>query len=209
MTDTLWARMLSWIESVPGHVGVRILNFALSPDPEKPTANGMKPTPSTADRDPRRWTAPSRTSLTHADLACWLVDKETGLEADPAGLAAAAERVYRKLSGRLSRSVSPAGSQAILSRALHLTRAEFPFLEGVRAGKAPERCFEGLDERVHHVDVGEARQGLLAVLGTLLDLLVRFIGEELTVRLVRDVWPDLPSREPSQPGNSDGRATAP
>jgi hypothetical protein len=149
-----------------------------------------------------------RASLTHADLASWLLATEIGVEADPSNLSAATERVCQKLSRPLSRSISPAGFQAILSRALHLARAEFPFLEGVRAGRGPDACFEGLTEHVRDVEAGEASKGLRAVLGTLLDLLVRFIGEEITFRLVQEVWPDLPSREPSRPGNSDGRAAA-
>jgi hypothetical protein len=46
---------------------------------------------------------------------------------------------------------------------------------------------------------------MLAVVSALIDLLVRFIGEELAWRMMREVWPDLPSREPSQPGKSDGQ----
>jgi hypothetical protein len=104
--------------------------------------------------------------------------------------------------------VSPAGAQAILSRALSLARAEFAFLEGVRAGAAPEACFEGLRERMDDVQLVEANNALFAVLSALLDLLVTFIGEDLTLRLVREVWPDLPLREASRPGNSDGGEAA-
>ena len=42
-------------------------------------------------------------------------------------------------------------------------------------------------------------------MGLLLDLLVGFIGEDLTLRLVREAWPDLPLLAPSQPWNSDGQ----
>jgi len=133
-------------------------------------------------------------------MASWLLAKELGGEADPASLFGAGERVCQKLSVRLSRRVSPDGSHAILSRTLHLARVEFPFFEGVRAGRAPGMGLEGLDARLHDVDAGEARQGLLVVVRTLLDLLVGFIGEELTLRMVREVWPDLPSRQPTRPG---------
>jgi hypothetical protein len=142
------------------------------------------------------------TTVARSDLARSLLAKEITGEADPRGLSQAAERVGQKLSRRLSRSVSAAGSQAMVSRALHLTRAEFPFLEGVCAGTPPEACFEGLIERVHNVEAGEA---LVALLGTLLDLLVGFIGEDLTMRLVREVWPELPLLEPNRPGNPDGQ----
>jgi hypothetical protein len=123
-------------------------------------------------------------------------------------MSAAAERVCNKLFRRLSSLVSPAASQALLSRALHLARAEFPFLDGVRADTSPETCFEGLGERAHQVEADEAGKGLLAVLrillDLLLDLLVGFIGEDLTLHLVREVWPDLPLIGPSRPGTSAG-----
>jgi len=135
--------------------------------------------------------------------------KEIGDGADASGVHTAAERVCQKLSTRLSRLVSPAGSQAILSRALHLARADFSFLEQVRAGITPETCFEELAEHINDVEDGEARQGLLAVLGILLDLLVAFIGEDLTVRLVREVWPDLPLREPADQGIQMAQEAAP
>jgi hypothetical protein len=146
-----------------------------------------------------------RSAATQTQLAGWLLAQETGVDvADPPGLSAAAERVCQKLSRRLSRLVSPAGAQAILSRALHLARREFPFLEGVVAGQPPELCLEGLDERLHGVKSSDASAGVLALLGAMLDLLVGFIGEDLTVRLVREVWPDLPDQESARPG-SNGR----
>jgi hypothetical protein len=130
--------------------------------------------------------------MTDSDLAAWLLAQEIGTEVDPPGLLAAAERVCQKIAPRLSRLGSPVGAQALLSRALYVARAEFPFLEGARAGKAPEACLEGLAERMHDIDAVEAGKGLEAVLGILLDLLVGFIGEDLTLRLVREVWPDPP-----------------
>lgn len=123
--------------------------------------------------------------VTDSDLAVWLLAQEIGTEVDPPGLLAAAERVCQKLAPRLSRLGSPVGAQALLSRALYVARAEFPFLEAARAGKAPEACLAGLAERMHDIDAVEARKGLEAVLGILVDLLVGFIGEDLTLRLVR------------------------
>jgi hypothetical protein len=64
-----------------------------------------------------------------------------------------------------------------------------------------DACFGELTERINDVEDVEARKGLVSVLGILLDLLVAFIGEDLTLRLEREVWPDLPLSEPSRPGN--------
>jgi hypothetical protein len=131
--------------------------------------------------------------VTDSNLAGLLLAQETGPHVDRPGLAEAAERICQKLGPDLSRLTSPSGSQAILSRALHVARAEFPFLEGVRAGVVPDTCLQGLSERVHAVEIGEARDGLEAMLSVLLDLVVGFIGEGLTRRLVQDLWPELAS----------------
>lgn len=94
----------------------------------------------------------------------------------------------------------------MLSRALHLARPEFPFLEGVHAGR--DGCFDGLEETLRSVDAGAADDALLTVLTSLLDLLAGFIGEELTLGLVAEVWPDLALREAIQPSTFDGQEAA-
>ena len=90
----------------------------------------------------------------------------------------------------------------MLSRAVHLARPEFPFLEAVRAGR--DGCLDGLDEALRGVEVSGADQALLKVLTSLLDLLGSFIGEELTLVLVAEVWPDSSPGELVQPDTSDG-----
>jgi hypothetical protein len=143
--------------------------------------------------------------VTESDLAGLLLAHEAGLEVDPPALAEAAERICQKLGRELSRLTSTSGSQAILSRALHVASAQFPFLEGVRAGVAPDTCLQGLSECMSTINIVEGRDGLQAVLSVLLDLLVGFIGEGLTTRLVQDVWPELPAPKPARPDDSDGQ----
>jgi hypothetical protein len=189
--------------------GVPIVSSAPSPSPRNSTPNEIVAAANGSEPDSRRFVRLSRATGSHADLAHWLLEQETVGELNPTGLAVAAEHVCQKLSPGVSRLVSPAGFQAILSRALHIVRAEFPLLTGVRAGSAPATCLEGMGEHVHKIDTGEAVRELLAVLGTLLDLLVRFIGEDLTQRLVREVWPELPSRESARPENFNGREASP
>jgi hypothetical protein len=177
------------------------VSFAASPGPAQPTRNGQRPSST------QHVHAPDATDLhdastTRADLAGWLLAKEFGGEADTAGLVAAGNRVCQKISIRLARRVSAEGAQAILARALHLARATYPVLEGARVAQAQDMGLEGLNTRP---DASEMRQGMLAVVSTLIDLLVRFIGEELAWRMMREVWSDLPSRAPTQPGKSDGR----
>ena len=81
------------------------------------------------------------------------------------------------------------GFRELLSRALALANAEVPWLRAVHV-KA-DGSFEGLDELGAQVDPDEFSEGRVVLLAQLLGLLVTFIGEELTLRLVREVWPKL------------------
>jgi CheY-like chemotaxis protein len=104
----------------------------------------------------------------------------------------AAERGCRKLCLRLAKVVTPAGCQSLLARAIHIAAVDAPFLQGVRAGVIPAASLEGVQEATRGVPTELAQAGLAAVLAHLLGLLATFIGDDLTARLVRDVWSDAP-----------------
>lgn len=78
------------------------------------------------------------------------------------------------------------GYAALLRRALALARAEAPLLRNVTLDSSHR--LEGL-EGLARDEGGEAAAALAA---HLLALLVTFIGEPLTLRLVRQGWPDTP-----------------
>jgi hypothetical protein len=126
----------------------------------------------------------------HQDLARWLLAREMGDRADRADPVGAAESACRKLSECVARLVTVVAFQALLARALHLARAEFPSLAGVRPGPSPDACLEGLSERLEGVEPARATEALAAVLANLLGLLATFIGDDITLRVVRDAWPD-------------------
>jgi hypothetical protein len=98
--------------------------------------------------------------------------------------------VVEKLRPQLATLMGNTGFRALLSRALALASAEFQWLRTVRVNA--DGSFEGLDELGAQSDPDESFEGSLVLLAQLLGLLVVFIGEELTLRLVREVWPKLP-----------------
>jgi hypothetical protein len=134
--------------------------------------------------------------VTDSSLAAWLLARESEGEVDVPGLLAAAERACQKLAPRLSQLVSTAGTQALLARSLHVARAKFPFLAGVRVGPASEPRLLSFCDGIYDVERNEATKALRAILAILLNLLVGFIGADLTLTLVREVWPDLPVPSP-------------
>jgi len=98
--------------------------------------------------------------------------------------------VGEKLRPHLTPLMGNVGFRALLSRALALANAEVPWLRAVHV-KA-DGSFQGLDELGAQVDPDEIFKGRVVLLAQLLGLLLAFIGEDLTLRLVREVWPELP-----------------
>ena len=77
-----------------------------------------------------------------------------------------------------------------MARTLALANADFPWLRAVHV--KTEGSLAGLDELGAQVDPDDIAKGCAVLLAEMLGLLVAFIGEDLTLRLVRDVWPNLP-----------------
>lgn len=102
-----------------------------------------------------------------------------------------AVRVCEELRAVLTVFAGAAGFRSLLTRALTLAKAEEPSLAAARV--LDDGSVAGLDKvRVKNGSGGTAAAGQVLV-AQLLDLLVIFIGEPLTVRLVRSAWPELPA----------------
>jgi len=91
-----------------------------------------------------------------------------------------AVRVFDGLRVALARFAGSDGFASLVRRALALARADDPALRQVSV-KA-NGSLEGLEQVT-----GDA---VIAIVAQFLGLLVIFIGEPLTLRLVRDAWPD-------------------
>ena len=120
----------------------------------------------------------------------YLAQRLLSLEAEnrrEAAQAHEAVRVCEKLRVSLTRFAGPEGFASLLRRSLALARADAPSLEAVTIN--PDGSMEGLEALVSDTRNGgpEAAVGIIA---NLLALLVTFIGEPLTLRLVREAWPD-------------------
>jgi hypothetical protein len=122
------------------------------------------------------------------DLAQRLLACETaaGKTSEPSELAAF--RACARLRQPLTTLAGVAGFRSLLSRALTLARAEAPNLSGVQV--AADGSLKGLDEFASQTDKEQARDGGVILLAQLIGLLLTFIGEGLTLRLVQDVWPE-------------------
>ena len=109
---------------------------------------------------------------------------------NPSGTKTSTEfSIPEKLRPSLATLMGSAGFRALLLRALALAGAEVPWLRAVRVNA--DGGLEGLKELHARLDPDEYFEGRVVLLSQLLGLLAAFIGEDLTLRLVRNVWPKL------------------
>ncbi|WP_020470471.1 hypothetical protein [Zavarzinella formosa] len=103
--------------------------------------------------------------------------------AEAVGVAAA--RTCERLRVPLTKLAGAAGFRSLMARALALAIVESPALAIVQV-KA-DGSLDGLQHLKDHQDGGQAG---FVVVAQLLGLLVTFIGEPLTLGIVRDAWPN-------------------
>jgi hypothetical protein len=98
-------------------------------------------------------------------------------------------RVYQKLRQSLGELAGSAGFHALASRALTLARSEVPSLSAVQVGA--DGNLEGMSaiEPSIKVDQDRVHEGGVILISRLLGLLFIFLGEALTLSLLRDAWP--------------------
>ena len=101
----------------------------------------------------------------------------------------AASHVLEKLRPHLATLMGNGGFRALLSRALALASTEVPGLRAVRV--RTDGSLDGWETLRAQPDPDELFEGGVVLLAQLLGLLEAFIGEDLTVRLVSEVWPKV------------------
>ena len=94
-------------------------------------------------------------------------------------------RVCDKLRRALTTLAGAAGFHSLLARALTLAKQESPLLGGMEV--TSDGLLQGLS--------GEAAKTGAVLVAHLIGLMITFIGESLTLRLLHDQWPGLPDLE--------------
>jgi hypothetical protein len=111
-----------------------------------------------------------------------------GIPSHPVG--SATLRVYEKLRQCLGELAGSAGFQSLASRALTLAKSEDLRLGSVRV--AADGKLEGISalESPINADKDRVHEDGVVLISRLLGLFLIFLGEALTMNLIRDVWPD-------------------
>lgn len=135
-------------------------------------------------------------AVAHHDLAAWALATEMGDGRELEDLHIAAERACQKLCQPLSALVTVEGYRALLARAIQVAAVEFPFLDESSKGPSTSSPCLGNIATSDGILKSTVLDGLTAVLAGVIGLSITFIGEGLTVRAVREVWPDAPAIGP-------------
>jgi hypothetical protein len=122
------------------------------------------------------------------DLARRLLAFEAAHDNSSEARVEVAVQVIEELRMRLIRLVGVDGFRSLLARAVTLAKAEVPSLNKLHV--RAEGSLEGFDGIEQSHEAGAAGQAGMVLVAHLLELLVTFIGAPLTLRLVRDKWPD-------------------
>jgi hypothetical protein len=102
---------------------------------------------------------------------------------------AAAFPVCEKLRPHLATLLGNTGFHALLSRALALANVEVPWLRALQVNA--DGSLDGLDKIEGQAGLEEIAEGGIVLVAQLLRLLVAFIGEALTMGMLREIWPKL------------------
>jgi hypothetical protein len=124
------------------------------------------------------------------DLAQRLIAYESAADKTSEPTKLAPFRVCETLRQPLCAIAGVAGFRSLLSRALTLARAEAPSLSAVQV--AADGSLQGLDDLEPQINMDQAREAGVILIAQLIGLLLFFMGEGLTLRLViSEVLPHL------------------
>ena len=135
-----------------------------------------------------------RTSTGQVERARRLLAHEGNSGSSSAECAAAAWRLYEKLNARLAPLLGSAGVQALFVRSAKLAQGEV----GSLAEVATPEGMSKLGAVLQALDPAEATEVAATLFGTFFELMTTFIGERLTVLVLRSAWPAIEDTAPRE-----------
>jgi hypothetical protein len=101
----------------------------------------------------------------------------------------AAFRVLERMRPHLATLMGITGFRGLVSRTLMLANPGDPWLRGVQVKS--DGTLEEWDGIAARVTAAEVNEGGVTLVAEMVALLVSFIGESLTLKILGDVWPEL------------------
>jgi hypothetical protein len=125
------------------------------------------------------------------ELALRLLEHETTNSGNSDEPVKAIEFCCQRLHDRLDRLIGAGGFRALLNRALYLAKKKYAWLEGVGIEDYPGCGFKDLREAVKGKKPATVNEANALILANVIWLLVTFIGEDITIGLIQEAWPDV------------------
>ena len=132
-------------------------------------------------------TSPAQLEMARHVLAC------EGAGGGAEECAEAARRVFEKLHAHLAPLVGSAGVQALLVRSAKLTHGEPRGMDVTFVETSAK-----LREFLRALEPTVATETAAAYFGAFLALLATFVGERLTIQVLRGAWPTIEEASPSE-----------
>ncbi|WP_437623845.1 hypothetical protein [Sorangium sp. So ce1151] len=120
-----------------------------------------------------------------------IIEHEIAGREAPADIAQGIEGAFRRFYLVMSTVIGPAGFQAVLTRAVHLTRRSCPGFNACDVTCGDTVVVRGMAELVEREGAAQASAAAVVLLDNIITLLGNFIGEDLTFRLLRRGWTGL------------------
>lgn len=138
-----------------------------------------------------------------SELALQVVAKRAGPSASATVLAAVARRTYDELAEVAAPLIGQVGVEALMSRAVHLARRDYPWLGSDRPNSPQheENSFAEVARCLERSEAGLAADAAAAVFARLVGLLATLIGDRLTAPLLYKAWPDALPVPPKRSDN--------
>jgi len=130
-------------------------------------------------------------------LRARLTEGRGSSSSDAVAIAASGRQLLTQLAAVATPLIGDGGWRALLARAAHLVRREHAWLL-MSLADDPEASAAALERGAGRQDPGTAADAVVALLSTITRLCALFIGEQVTIFLMRHAWPGLESQDRSQ-----------
>lgn len=132
-----------------------------------------------------------------AALGRQIVNREVAGEESAQGIADGVVTTFARLQALMATLIGPIGFEAVLARAIHITSLTYPWIDRSEVDVEAALSVSWLVASVERHGAEQVRAGVAALFGNVVVLLCAFIGESLTFRLIRRMWPNLSDLESS------------
>jgi hypothetical protein len=123
-------------------------------------------------------------------LALRALVQRAGAGAETRVLADAAQHVYNDLARVSTPLIGKVAVDALTGRALYLSQQRYPWLTATREAREWSGPFAQVVFCLEQQAPAVATEAAGAILATLTELLVTFIGQALTTRVLQEAWPE-------------------